>query len=424
MLGASTLDVAGRWPDSRAPAGGRPTSPDYHPGVHLAGRAAPDEQPNETTRLRARLAADGVPVLDLSDSNPTRHGLTDPGVLEAVSRAVPAAASYEPDPHGPRAARVALAGRYGGVPEDYYLAASTSEAYAWLLQLLCDPGDAVAVPAPGYPLVEPLARLAGVRTVPYAVHYLHPYGWSVDTGQVAALAARPDVRAVVAVSPGNPTGAYLRAAERAALEAACRDGGAALVLDEVFAPFRLDAAPGDTVPAPSSDPERPCTTFTLDGLSKLVCAPQLKLSWLRVAGPAGELPTVHRALETVADTYLSVSSPVALALPEILDRAEASVTVTRARLAANLAVAHALLDDDGFRVRRCGGGWTVLVDVPRFLPDEQLVLALLAEAHLAVHPGYFYDLPTPGALALSLLPEPATFEVGCRRLRAAVQALA
>lgn len=375
-------------------------------------------------RLRARLAADGVPVLDLSDSNPTRHGLTDAGVLEAVSRAVHAAASYEPDPHGPLAARVALAARYGGVPEDYYLTASTSEAYAWLLQLLCDPGDAVAVPAPGYPLVEPLARLAGVRTVPYAVHYLHPYGWSVDTGQVAALAARPDVRAVVAVSPGNPTGAYLRAGERATMDAACRAGGAALVLDEVFAPFRLDAAAGDTVPAPPSDAERLCTTFTLDGLSKLVCAPQLKVSWLRVAGPAGELAAVHRALETVADTYLSVSSPVALALPEILERADASVTATRVRLAANLAMARALLDDDGFRVRRCGGGWTVLVDVPRFLPDEQLVLALLAEAQLAVHPGYFYDLPTPGTLALSLLPEPAAFEAGCRRLRAAVQALA
>ncbi|BDO41748.1 pyridoxal phosphate-dependent aminotransferase [Cellulomonas sp. NTE-D12] len=392
--------------------------------MHLAERSAPDEQPNEMARLRARLAADGVPVLDLSDSNPTRHRLTDPGVLEAVSRAVPAAASYEPDPHGPRAARLALAGRYGGAPEDYYLTASTSEAYAWLLQLLCDPGDAVAVPAPGYPLVEPLARLAGVRTVPYAVHHLHPYGWSVDTGQVADLAARPDVRAVVAVSPGNPTGAYLRAEERALMEAACRAGGAALVLDEVFAPFRLDAAPGDTVAAPASASERLCTTFTLDGLSKLVCAPQLKLSWLRVEGPAGELPAVHRALETVADTYLSVSSPVALALSEILDRADASVTATRARLAANLALAHALLDEDGFRVRRCGGGWTVLVDVPRYLPDEQLVLALLAEAHLAVHPGYFYDLPTPGTLALSLLPEPATFEAGCRRLRAAVQALA
>lgn len=391
--------------------------------MHLAQRSSSDAVPNEVSRLRARLAADGVAVTDLSDSNPTRHGLTDPAVLAAVARAVPAAARYEPEPHGPLPARAALAARYGGGADDYYLTASTSEGYAWLLQLLCDPGEAVAVPAPGYPLVEPLARLAGVRTVPYAVHYVHPYGWSVDTGELTALAARPDVRAVVVVSPGNPTGAYLDGAERALVERACRDGGAALVVDRVFAPFPLEE-PDPSAAGTAGATSAGCVTFTLDGLSKLVCAPQLKLGWLRVDGPHEELAGVHAALETVADTYLSVSSPVALALPEILSRADASVAATRSRLTANLAVTHAVLGDDRFRVRRCGGGWTVLVDVPRYLPDEQLVLALLADAHLAVHPGYFYDLPNPGTLALSLLPETAAFERGCRALRDAVEGYA
>jgi len=395
--------------------------------VQLAERSAPGDEPNAIARLRERLLADGVSVLDLSDSNATRHGLTDPAVLEAVARAVPAAARYEPDPHGLRAARAALARRYGGVAADYYLTSSTSEGYAWLFQLLCDPGEAVAVPAPGYPLVEPLARLAGVRTVPYPVRYLHPYGWSVDTAEVAALAARPDVRAVVVVSPGNPTGAYLEPAERVVVERACRDGGAALVLDEVFAPFRVEpGAPGGAAATGAghlTDGGAQCLTFTLDGLSKLVCAPQLKLGWIRVGGPTDQLGGVHEALETVADTYLSVSAPVAHALPEILAAADRSVAATRARLVTNLSVAHALFDDRGFRVRRCGGGWTVLVDVPRYLPDEELVLTLLAKAHLSLHPGYFYDLPTPGTLALSLLPEPSAFEAGCRRLRDAVLAL-
>ena len=414
--------------------------------MHLAERSAPDDEPNAISLRRSALAAAGVDVLDLSDANPTRHGLTDPAVLDAVARAVPATVVYEPDPRGPVVAREALAARYGGEPGDYFLTASTSEAYAWLLQLLCDPGDVVAVPAPGYPLVEPLARLAGVRTAAYAVRYLHPYGWSVDTGEVAALAARPDVRAVVAVSPGNPTGAYLDPVERAVMERACSDAGVALVLDQVFAPFRLEAtASSADSTLPSVDPilasadaarssvdrtaapphdEPTCLTFTLDGLSKLVCAPQLKLGWMRVDGPADERAAVHPALESVADTYLSVGAPVALALPEILRYADDSVAATRGRLSANLAIAHTLFDDDGFRVRRCDGGWTVLVDVPRYLPDEELVLTLLERAHVAVHPGYFYDVPTSGTLALSLLPEPTVFEAGCRRLRAAVQALA
>lgn len=384
----------------------------------LAARATSGNDPNAIARLRARLAAHGVEVTDLTDSNPTKHGLTDLRVLAAVREATSRAGRYEPDPHGPLPAREALAARYGGDPGDYYLTASTSEAYGWLLTLLVDPGDAIAVPAPGYPLVEPLARLAAVRTVPYPVRYLHPYGWSTDTTGAADVARREDVRALVVVNPGNPTGAYVADEERAPLVEAARAGGAALVVDEVFGPFALDGTPATLGGEPT------VLTFALDGLSKLLCAPQLKLGWIRVSGPPDETAAAHAALESIADTYLSVGTPVALALPALLELADESVGATRARLAANLATARALLDDDGYRVRRCDGGWTVLVDVPRWRSDDDLVEHLLGEAHLAVHPGWFYDLPTAGALALSLLPAPDEFADGCRRLRAAVDALA
>ena len=385
---------------------------------HVSARAWPEGGPNALARERERLLAAGVELLDLTDSNPTRHGLTHPAVLEAVARAARRAHRYTTDPHGPLAAREALAGRFGGGPDDYWLTASTSEAYGWLLTLLADPGDAVGVPAPGYPLVAPLAALASVRTAPYAIHHLHPYGWVLDTGELAAVAARPDVRAVVVVQPGNPTGAYADAAERAAVVGACAAGGAALVVDEVFAPFALDE------PAPARlSGEAAVLTFGLDGLSKLLCAPQLKVGWVRVSGPRDEVAAVAPALDAIADAYLSVNAPVAAALPELLALADESVAATRRRLATNLACARAVLDDGPYRVRRCGGGWTVLVDVPRYLPDDDMVLTLLRQAHLAVHPGWFYDLPTTGTLALSLLPEPAAFAAGCRRLRAAVDAL-
>lgn len=385
--------------------------------MHLAARATADGTPNAIARLRTELAAAGTEILDLTDSNPTRHGLTPPGVLEAVARATARAGSYRPDPRGLREAREALAARFGGEPDDYFLTASTSEAYGWLLTLLADPGEAVAVPAPGYPLVEPLARLAAVRTAAYPVNYLHPYGWSTDTTALAAIALREDVRGLVVVNPGNPTGAYVADDERPRLVQAARDGRAALIADEVFRPFALDGEPRTLAG------EAGVLTFALDGLSKLLCAPQLKLGWLRVSGPPDETATARAALETIADTYLSVGAPVALALPDLLALADDAVATTRARLVGNLATARALLDDDGWRVRRCDGGWTVLVDAPRWLPDDDLVLTLLRDAHLAVHPGWFYDLPTPGALALSLLPEPEVFADGCRRLRAAVDAL-
>lgn len=394
------------------------TAPPYAGPVHLAARAIADGTPNALAVARAELRDAGVEVLDLTDSNPTRHGLTHPGVLAAVQRATPLAERYRPDPHGPLAAREALAARFGGPPDDYFLTASTSEAYGWLLTLLADPDEEVAVPAPGYPLVEPLARLAAVRTTEYPLTYLHPYGWSTDTTELARVAARADVRAVVVVNPGNPTGAYVADDERAPLLEAARRGGAAIVSDEVFGPFLLDA------PAPRTlAGEEGVLTFALDGLSKLLCAPQLKLGWIRVSGPRDEVAAASAALETIADTYLSVGAPVAAALPELLGLADEAVAATRDRLRTNLATARALLDDGGWRVRRCDGGWTVLVDVPRWLPDDELAMHLLRSAHLAVHPGWFYDLPTTGALAVSLLPEPEAFAEGCRRLRAAVDGL-
>ena len=386
--------------------------------MHLAARATADGTPNALAVARAELRDAGVEVLDLTDSNPTRHGLTHPAVLAAVQRATPLAGRYRPDPHGPVAAREALAARFGGSPDDYLLTASTSEAYGWLLTLLADPGQAVAVPAPGYPLVEPLARLAAVRTTAYPVTYLHPYGWSTDTMALARVAARDDVRGIVVVNPGNPTGAYLAYDERGPVVEAARRGDVAIISDEVFGPFHLDAPARRTLAG-----EERVLTFTLDGLSKLLCAPQLKLGWIRVSGPHSEVAAAMAALETIADTYLSVGAPVAGALPELLTLADEAVAATRDRLVANLTTARALLDDGGWRVRRCDGGWTVLVDVPRWRPDDELTLHLLRDAHLAVHPGWFYDLPTPGALALSLLPEPEAFADGCRRLRAAVDAL-
>ena len=385
--------------------------------MSLSARATADGPPNAIARLRAELTAQGADILDLTDSNPTGHGLTHPGVLDAVARATTRAARYRPDPRGPRAAREALAARFGGAPGDYFLTASTSEAYAWLLTLLADPGEAVAVPAPGYPLVEPLARLAAVRTTAYPVHYVHPYGWSTDTTALAGVARREDVRAIVVVNPGNPTGAYVADDERGPLVEAARAGGAALIADEVFGPFALDGRPRTLAG------EDRVLTFALDGLSKLLCAPQLKLGWLRVSGPPDDKAAASAALETIADTYLSVAAPVALALPELLALADEAVAATRDRLVGNLETARALLDDEGWRVRRTEGGWTVLVDVPRWLPDDELVLHLLRDAHLAAHPAWFYDLPTHGTLALSLLPEPEAFAAGCRRLRAAVDAL-
>ncbi len=392
-------------------------------GVQPAERVTFPRGLNAIARVRSELVAAGVDLLDLSDSNPTRHGLLHPAVLDAMRRHIPDATRYQPHPRGLRAAREALAARFGGGPDDYWLTESTSQAYSWLLTLLADPGQAVAVPEPGYPLVEPLARFAGVRTIGYRLDYVHPQGWLLDPVSLATAASDPATRAVIVVNPGNPTGSYVGDGVDE-LESACLRSGAALIADEVFGPFTLDGASSSPRGAVwSLAGQRRVPTFVLGGLSKLLCAPQLKLAWIRVDGPFEACLALRDGLDTLADAFLPVSGPVAAALPEMLAVADESVTATRTRLATNLATTRRELAEGPYRVRRCEGGWTVLIDVPQYLPAKDLAVHLMRHANLDVHPGWFYDLPSAGALALSLLPAPDRFAEGLRRLRTAVEEL-
>lgn len=380
----------------------------------LSDRSTPRGGRNAIARARDEIRRAGIEATDLSDSNPTRHGLLLPEALAAVERHARDDGRYEPDPRGAITARIALAEAFGGDPDAYWLTSSTSQAYAWLAMLLTDPGQAIAVPAPGYPLIPPIAQLAGATTIDYRYHYAHPHGWILDRESLSAAALAPTTRAVVAVNPGNPTGAYVG---RDDVVEACAEGGCALISDEVFRPFVVD---GDRR---SLAGEAEVPTFTLGGLSKLVCAPQLKLAWIRLSGPAGDIARIRDGLDTIADAFLPVSGPIAAALPDILGLADRSVSTTRARLAANLAALRDVFATGPYRVRRCDGGWTALLDVPAYGAAEGIVIHLLREAHLAVHPGWFYDIAGDTTLALSLLPAPIEFAASMRRLRTAIDAM-
>jgi aspartate/methionine/tyrosine aminotransferase len=235
----------------------------------------------------------------------------------------------------------------------------------------------------------------------------------VDHDSLRAALADPDVRALVVVNPNNPTGAY---AEAGLGEAAARRG-LPLIADEVFFPFQL-AAPAHPVARLAGG--EATLTIGLDGLSKLLAAPQLKLGWLRLSGPAEPRRAAAHWLDQIADSYLSVNTPVALALPDLLGLADRTLARVNRRLADNLQVAHQLLAP--WRLRTVYGGWMLLVDLPPLMSAEALVIALMATAGLYAHPGYFYDLPDQ-TLAISLLPEPGVFRESLERLAAGLAVL-
>jgi len=388
--------------------------------MKFSGRLGRDTGQNAIAALTARIVASGSSILNLSDSNPTRHGLTPGGVIEALADR--ACLEYRPDPRGLASARLALAARFGGNADSYFLSASTSEAYAWIFKLLCDPGEAVLVPKPGYPLFDSLAGLEAVRAVPYRLEYSHPGGWSIDLDQLRATAIASGARAVVVINPNNPTGSYASAGERAAIVGLCAELGMAIIADEVFFPYAVDGSPDRS----SFGGESACLTFVLDGLSKLLCLPQMKLGWIRVSGPAPAVAEAASRLEIIADTYLSAGAPAMNALPALLEKADPFVELVRERLALNLSAARAAFGglDSPYRVLHCGGGWTALLEYPRYAAEEETVLGLLRDECIAVQPGYFFDMERDGYLALSLILEPPAFAGAVNRLRRHIDAAA
>ena len=373
---------------------------------------------NRLSVARNTLQNQGVSLIDLTGSNPTRAGLRYPDdLLEPLGGR--AGLDYAPDPRGLFAARAAVGAelaRHGASvdPGRVVLTASTSEAYAFLFKVLCDPGDEVLVPVPSYPLFEILSGLEAVRAVPYP---LDPHGgWSYDAGAIAArVTAR--TRAVIVVSPNNPTGTVLSAADVRALSACCATHGLALIADEVFVDYRLPAAAGHP---PTVLTDTTCLTVSLGGLSKAVGLPQLKLAWMAVAGPDREARDLLDRIELVGDSFLSVGTPIQAALPAILARGAVVRDQIRARVADNLAsLRRHLAASPAVQLLEPGGGWTAVLRVPATGSEETLALDLLERHHVVVQPGYFYDFPSEAWLVVSLLVEPELFARGIERIVAA-----
>ena len=356
---------------------------------------------------RARAARGAVPY-DLTISNPTLCGFTYPhGLLDPLSD--PAALRYRPDPKGLLSAREAVAREYAarGVavdPERVVLTASSSEAYGFLFKLLCEPGDRVLVPTPSYPLFEHLAALEGVRVSRFALDPENEW----QPGLVEDTLAK-DVRAAILVHPNNPTGSWVDPAAAERLARCAGSGSIPLIVDEVFLDFPLARHEhAKTFAARSTG-----LTFTLGGLSKSRGLPQLKLSWIVVSGPDAEVAAALAALEFIGDSYLSVGTPIQVALPEILERAAPVRDAILARCRENLALARGIVQRvPAVELLEPGGGWSAVLRFPRVVTEEALVLELLERHGVAVHPGYFFDFPTEGYLVLSLLAEATTFEVG------------
>ncbi len=359
----------------------------------------------------------GRELLDLTASNPTTVGLEyrEEELLRALANRE--TLRYEPQAKGLLSAREAIASYYAerGVqisPDNLILTTSTSEAYSFVFRLLCDPGDAVLVPTPSYPLFDFLAEIQDVKLVPYELVYDH--GWQVDLTSLARGIERADAhcRAVLVVHPNNPTGSYVKRREAEELNRICAEKDLAIIADEVFLDYSLSEQTPLTFSANDT-----VLTFTLSGLSKISALPQMKVAWTGVSGPQDLKNEALARLEVIADTYLSINAPIQLAVPTMLEERHSVQSQLMRRIRENLQE----LDLQLARQKLCRrldveGGWYAILRVPVTGSDEDLAIALLQEKGVLVQPGHFYDFVADGHLVVSLITPVDTFRTGMTRL--------
>jgi alanine-synthesizing transaminase len=380
----------------------------------ISSRLPKSLAPNAVARAIDAKRRSGAAILDLTETNPTSAGFTYPKELLAPL-SNPRALEYDPQPLGLWSARAAVAAdfRRRGIvisADRVALTSSTSEAYALLFKLLCDAGDAVLVPHPSYPLFEHLTQLEAVTAIPYALEY---HGsWRIDVDSLTR-AATDRVRAILIVSPNNPTGSFLHKDDLDAVSNLAAARGWAIIGDEVFADYPLDPAPDATHVLAGAD----VLTFSLGGLSKSAGLPQLKLGWIGFGGPSTKVDEALAAYELIADTYLSVSTPVQAAASDLIEHGTAIRAQILTRVRRNLEALRKLAaTHPTVSVLRMEGGWSAVIQVPQIHSEDVLVLELLDKDDVLVHPGYFFDFDREAFVIVSLLPEPATFDRAVTRL--------
>jgi aspartate/methionine/tyrosine aminotransferase len=381
---------------------------------------------NAYTRALRQRRASGKPILDLTVSNPTACGFQydEAAILGAL--AAPEALRYDPEPKGLLKARAAVAQYYHEKNseervdlERLILTTGTSEAYSFLLRLLCEAGDEIVIAQPSYPLFEFLAAIHDVKLRPFRLVYDH--GWQIDFAALTK-ATSPRTRAIVLVHPNNPTGHFVSRSEAEQLQKLCLERESALVVDEVFLDYKVSFADIRQKLGSFAFDAR-TLTFVVSGLSKIAGLPQMKIGWIAAAGPDALVSDAIVRLEIIADTYLSLNAPVQHALPTLLAQRGVMQPQIMRRIEKNLRMLDENLEQQKLVSRlEFEGGWCAVLRVPALQPDEELAIRLMEDYSVLAHPGHFYDFADDGYPVVSLLAPVEEFGEGIRAIIQCVDA--
>ncbi len=370
---------------------------------------------NDLYKTLNELQKSGEDWIDLTLSNPTKAKIIYPSeaILHSLSNSL--GMDYDPNPKGILSAREAVSGYYlqKGIsysPEDLFLTASSSEAYSFLIKLLCNPKEEVLIPSPGYPLFEFLSLLEGVK---FNTYRLDPEkNWGIDFEDLESKLSKK-TKIVFVVSPNNPTGSIISKNEFEKLKELGTAKKFSIVLDEVFGDYLYGSESTSLQIENSTAP-----IFTVNGISKILALPQMKLSWIHIQAPDDWKEECKERLEIIADTYLSLATPIQLALPELLHWRKMIQSQVQRRIQRNLQILEEVFGNtDHIRYKLPAGGWYSILQSKSFLDDQEMCLKLLKKEKVLVHPGSMFGLDADaGYFVLSLLPENDLFQEGLTRV--------
>ena len=369
---------------------------------------------NPLYRVREDLEAKGNRILDFVSGNVNDFGICFPQPLleEILIEASRRARIYRPDSFGQEDARQAISCYYKGqgaaiLPENILLTPGTSISYWYCFKLLADEGEEVLCPSPSYPLFSYIAELSGTQLVSYRLQ--ESRGWQIDLEYLEGCIS-PKSRALILISPHNPTGCVASVEEIDGLVAIALRHELAIICDEVFSELLCR----DTQ-FPRVAGSRAPLILTLNGFSKMFALPGLKLGWMAVSGEKHRVREAMRALELISDTFLPVNEIVQAATPALFERGQTFLKFYVGEIRKRWSVAQQVLS----RASRLSftepdGGLYVTLRLHE-LSEEIAAEVVLRRNHILVHPGYLYDI-RPDHLILSFAREPEVLQDGLSQI--------
>jgi aspartate/methionine/tyrosine aminotransferase len=306
--------------------------------------------------------------------------------------------------------RAAVAERYAsrwGRPvavEQTLVTAGAVNAIAAMVLTLCEEGDEILIPDPGWPNYVGIATLARANPIRYALRPEN--GWLPDPDELRRLIT-PRTKVLIACNPSNPTGAVFPAETVEALVALTREEAVYLISDEIYEDLVFDGL-RHAAAARSGEPH----VIAVSGCSKSYAMTGWRLGWaIADPAPVAIAAKVQEGLVSCASSISQCAAEAAIRGPQTC------VEEMRAAYERRRDAVRDLLAPAGLLPTVPHGAFYALVDLRGTgIPSRRVVVDLLEEEGVATAPGVTFGDVSEGMIRISLATADDLLVEGCRRL--------